>query len=361
LGQDPHGIIFDEVIAQRTRELWDALKSGMGSRRQPLMIAATTAGNDPHGFAANEHSFSERVAHDPKLDPSRFVFMRNLATDADWTDEANWYAPNPALGDFLSLDVLRAELKEALANPATENRFRQFRCNQWVQQSTRWLPLARWDDAGGAVDERSLVGRQCFGGLDLSATQDTSALCWTFDDGDGYTSSLWRFWIPEERIPAFDERTGGQASAWVRAGFLRATEGDVIDHESILEQIKRDAHTFDIRELAYDPNGAAFLVQRIIAEAGVDCFQHDQHFGAMSPAVKEWEKRILERRYRHGGQPVMRWQFDSIQVRTDDAGRVRIDRKSSRDKVDGAVAAVMSLGRLVASPPSSRSRVLRSF
>jgi phage terminase large subunit-like protein len=129
----------------------------------------------------------------------------------------------------------------------------------------------------------------------------------------------------------------------------------------ILEQIKLDAKTFDVRELAYDPNGAAFLVQRIIREAGVECYQHDQHFGAMSPPVKEWEKRILDGRYRHGGQPVMRWQFDAIQVRTDESGRVRIDRKSSRDKVDGAIAAVMSLGRLVSSPPSSRSRLLRSF
>jgi phage terminase large subunit-like protein len=288
--------------------------------------------------------------------------MRNMPSDADWTDEQNWYHPNPALGDFLSLDVLRSECREALANPATENRFRQFRCNQWVQQSTRWLPLHRWDDTSGhMVDETSLVGRPCFGGLDLSSTQDTTALCWTFADDDGGTTSVWRFWIPEERIPALDERTGGQASAWVRGGFLRVTEGDVIDHETVLEQIRSDAARFDVRQLAYDPNGAAFLVQRIIRDAGVDCIQHDQHYGAMSPPTKEWEKRILAGTYRHGGHPVMRWQFDCIQIRTDDAGRIRIDRKSSRDKVDGCIAAVMSLSRVMAEPPAVRSRMLRSF
>src|SRR6185312_11123033 len=64
LGTNPHGILFDEVITQPSRELWDDLKTGMGTRTQPLMLAITTAGNDPTSMAYEEHLHSERVAVD---------------------------------------------------------------------------------------------------------------------------------------------------------------------------------------------------------------------------------------------------------------------------------------------------------
>jgi phage terminase large subunit-like protein len=145
LGQNPHGIVFDEVIAQPGRELWDALRTGMGARTQPLMVAATTAGNDETSFAFSEHEYCERVAADASIDPARFVYIRNTPKEADWRDEGTWRHANPALGDYLSIEALREEAREAERIPAAQNRFRQYRLNQWVQQQTRWIDLAAWD------------------------------------------------------------------------------------------------------------------------------------------------------------------------------------------------------------------------
>ena len=63
LGSNPHGILFDEVITQRDGGLWDAMRTGMGARTQPLMIAATTAGNDPTSFAQEEHTVRRAGLH----------------------------------------------------------------------------------------------------------------------------------------------------------------------------------------------------------------------------------------------------------------------------------------------------------
>ena len=41
-GLNAHAIIFDELHAQKTRDLWDALRYSMASRRQPLLISITT-------------------------------------------------------------------------------------------------------------------------------------------------------------------------------------------------------------------------------------------------------------------------------------------------------------------------------
>lgn len=344
LGKNPHGILFDEVLTQPNAELWNALRTAMGTRAQPLLVAATTAGNDPSGFCAAEHAYSESVLHSPKLDRRRFVFMRNTPRDADWLDERHWYSANPALGQFLDIEALRDEAREAQLAPRKQNSFRQFRLNQWVQQATRWLDLDTWDSTAGIVVHERLAGRHCFAGLDLASTTDIAALCYDFPGEDGIHEALWRFWLPEERLPDLISRTGGQAATWERQGFLELTPGNVIDYNYIRTALIEDANRYDIREIAYDRWGMAQLQSELVEE-GFTIVPFGQGFRDMSAPTKEWERLLLAGLYRHGGNPVMRWMADNIVVRTDPAGNLKIDKQRSHEKVDGAVAAVMALDR----------------
>jgi phage terminase large subunit-like protein len=376
LGPDPHGIIFDEIIAQPSRELWDALKTGMGSasRRQPLMVAATTAGNDPSSFAATEHDYCVKVANDPSIDPTRFVFMRNTPktrldrktkkhVPVDWRNEREWHFANPALkSGFLRIEVLRAEANEAEQNPATENRFRQFRLNQWVQQAERWISLTVWDEAGMDLQlelEKRLKGRECWAGLDLASTQDTVALVLDFPLDDHVShAGLFRFWVPEDRLPKLDERTGGQASVWAREGFLKLTSGNVIDHDSIWAQIRADANEFRIWELGFDPWNKG-NIEAEFEDAPFELVEIRQTFLELSGATKEWEKFVLRKRYRHAGNPVMRWQVDNIVVETDPNENVKISKKKSKEKVDGPAAGVMALKLSLLGRRGGEDRTLR--
>jgi Phage terminase-like protein, large subunit len=72
LGHNPHGVVFDEVLVQPNADLWNALRTGTGSRVQPLMVAATTAGNDPSSFASAQSKEMRKVAEDP--DRARHVW-----------------------------------------------------------------------------------------------------------------------------------------------------------------------------------------------------------------------------------------------------------------------------------------------
>ncbi len=357
LGHNPHGIIFDEIITQPNAELWNALRTGMGARVQPLLIAATTAGNDPKSFAALEHEYSEAVVHDPQRDPRRFVFMRNTPKDTDWRDESVWPIANPALGSFLDIEALRDEAREAELAPRKQNAFRQFRLNEWVQQATRWLDLAAWDATAGMVVEDKLEGRECFGGLDLSATQDVTALCWDFPSADGSHDALWRFWLPEARLLEFDERTAGMASVWVREGFLRLTEGEIVDYDAVLATIDADARRFKVRQVAFDRWGAVDIVRRL-DDRGVEVVSMGQGFASMSAPTKAWERLILAGQYRHGGNPLMRWMADNLVASGDPAGNVKLDKAKSHEKIDGAIAAVMALDRALTYEPRKRYRTV---
>jgi len=351
LGQDPHGILFDEVIAQPNGELWDALKTGF-KRRQPLMVAATTAGADPNSFAKDEHDFSARVEKDPSLDPRRLVYIRTVPKDADWTDQETWKLANPALGEFLRPQLLRDELTTAQNNPREERRFRQFRLNQWqTSAEVEVIPYEDWVASAGIVGEEKLHGQPVWGGLVAASVQDLTSVAWVArnPEGEGWWV-IWRHFLPEESLQALNERTNDKASIWAREHRLTITDGDVIDVARHIAQIREDCERFDVRELAYDPNGTIGIVQPIIEDRVTTVVP----LYATTPgsALMDIERLVRTQEIMHGANPIATWQVSNIIGKETSGGVLKIDRKGSHDNVSGLAAFEMAMRRaLIAEAP----------
>lgn len=366
LGTNPHGILFDEIITQPSRALWDDLKTGMGARAQPLMLAATTAGNDPSSMAAEEHLHSERVLADPELDPARFVFMRNTPADADWRDEAGWQHANPALGTFLRVQILRDEAIEAASSPGKQNAFRQFRLNQWVRQTTRWLDLQLWDENAGLLVPDQLKGLDCYAGLDMASTSDFAAWVLFFPsalpgpDGTTVDAVLPRFWLPDEAVKKRKDHMGGMFEAWAREGRMVVTPGGVIDEEAIKAQIDRDMQMFRVKGVGYDRWGANSVVSWMKSRMGEKrCQGIAQTTTALNAPSKELERLLGLRRLRHGGHPVLRWMADNVEATRDGGGNIKPDRAKSKEKIDGIAALVDALAVSLAKPNVDFAFVLK--
>lgn len=358
-GLNPHGVVIDELHAQPNRELYDVLTSGQGARSQPLTVAITTAGYDRSSICYELYEYGRRLEQG-LVDDDRWHFRwYGAPVDADWQDPKVWKAANPNLGVAPSVEFLQSEMATAAQQPARQNAARRLYLNQWTQASSRWLDLGSWDASAGIVNESRLEGRRCHGGLDLATSRDIAALCWDFPPGSDEDphEAVWRFWIPEAGLEKLNQRTAGQAAVWVRDGWLTVTEGAVLDYGVVLDTIDRDAQRFDVVDLAYDRWGAHHLTQ-LLGDAGMTVVQMGQGFASMSPPAKEWERLVASGMYRHGGNPVMRWQVDNCVVRTDPAGNIKPDKEKSVEKIDGVVAAVMALDRAVRSEPKKQRRVM---
>lgn len=359
LGTNPHMVLFDEVLTQRDRHLWDAMRQGFGTRRQPILIATTTAAYTTATFALEEHEYGERVLANPAMDPSRFVYMRNTPKDWDWKDEGQpadpetgqeatgWYYSNPALGDFLNINNLRAEAQEAKDKPTAQNAFRVFRLNQWTSQAERWLDMSIWDENGEEkIDREKLRGRPCFAGLDLASTHDFTAWVLLFpgtpDDpeGDGYTV-VPHFFLPRA---AMDKRSNMQEHlrVWEEQGHITVTEGIVTDYEAILGHISRDAEDFDIRLFAFDPWNATHLVN-ILESQGLTGVKVPQSPSRLNDPCKLLESQLADRTLYHGGHPVLRWNADNVELDVTADGLMKPSKKNSGDKIDGIAALVNAL------------------
>jgi phage terminase large subunit-like protein len=69
-----------------------------------------------------------------------------------------------------------------------------------------------------------------------------------------------------------------------------------------------------------------------------------QGYQSMSPALRDLESIILERKLRHGDQPVLKMCASNSVVERDAAGNRKLSKKRSTGRIDGMIALCMALG-----------------
>ncbi len=346
-GFNVHGVVFDELHTQPDRRLYDVMTKGSGdARAQPLFFLITTAGTDTQSICYEVHQKAEDILEGRKTDPKFYPVIYGAAEEDDWTSPKVWEKANPSLGITIGSDKVEMACESAKQNPAEENSFRQLRLNQWVKQSVRWMPMAKWDACAFPIDPAGLEGRICYGGLDLSSTTDLTAFVLVFppeDEEDKYTV-LPYFWIPEGNMDLRIRRDHVQYDVWEKQGYLQTTEGNVV-HYGFIERFIEELNTkYNIKEIAFDRWGAVQMTQNLEA-MGFTVVPFGQGFKDMSPPTKELMKLTLEEKLAHGGHPVLRGMMDNIFVRTDPAGNIKPDKEKSTERIDGAVATIMALDR----------------
>lgn len=364
LGLNPSGGYIDELLTQPNRDLYDAIRTGMGTRAQPLLCLATTAEANETSFAATERTWSERIADNPDLEPERLVVMYSAHPDHDWTLPATWREANPALGDFLEYRTIASECRAAQNNPVEERAFRQFRLNQPPGSVGLAINMPSWDASAGIQTWDDLAqlceGRECFGGLDLAAASDLGAYALVFPDGDDYLV-IWRHFVPAAGLLEFGRRTAGLAPVWVAQGLLTVTEGNVLDYAVVKAHLEADRERFQITELAFGRWQAIQLAGEL-AEEEWPMIPFGQGYAAHAGATSEVLRAIATGRFHHGGNPVARWQASNAVTRTDTAGNIRFDKGRSRERIEGMVAAVMGIDRAIRHVPEEpKSKATAGF
>lgn len=344
-GFSAHGIIFDELHAQPNRELWDVLTTSTGARRQPLCVAITTAGYDKHSICYELYDYACKVRDGIIDDPAFLPVIYEAKPDDDWQSPATWEKAHPGLNISVKLDYFEQEAAKAAQMPSYENTFKRLLLNIWTEQDVRWIGMDAWDKCQNEMP--GLVGRTCYAALDLSTTTDITALVLAFPI-DGTIHLLPFFWVPDENIRKRVDRDRVPYDVWARKGLILTTPGRVIDYDRIRDKINLLAELYRIKEIAVDRWNATQLATQLEGD-GFEMIGFGQGFASMSAPTKELERRILDGTLNHGNHPVLRWMASNVTVEHDAAGNVKPSKKKSTERIDGMVATIMALGRVMVS------------
>src|SRR6267142_155123 len=345
-GANVHGAVIDEIHLHKTKDLIEALETGIGSRAQPLIISITTADDGKTETPyAQRRQLIEALAREAVEDSAYYGVVWAATEEDDPFAEATWAKANPGFPISPTRDFLTNAATEAKNSPAQLASFLRLHLGLRTKQETRYIDMDAWDLGNAPFDEAELEDTVCYAGLDLAFTDDLCAFAMLFPQPDGEIKVIVRLWTPEANLKRLDKLTSGSATVWVREGLLKLTPGNVADYDIIQADVLADAERFAIMDCGFDPYGATQLITNLMGE-GMPMTPVRQGYLTMSPVTKEAQRTILLGKLNHAGTPALRWQADMFAVSMDPAGNVKPDREVVRangGKMDGIVALLMAL------------------
>lgn len=366
-GLNPHGVIADELHAHKTRGMVDIMETAMGARSQPLMFEITTAGTyDPESIGWLEHEHAQRVLECVLEDDETFAIIFAADDGDDWELQSTWEKANPNIEVSIYRDYLAKQCANAKNKPSFLNTFLRLHLNIWTAQVHRWIPVKAWNDAPHRAEELDhFNGRTIYVAVDLSTKDDMSALCIDIPDGDMH-HMFWKFYCPEDVVQqrAAEHKNKPDYLVWVQQGWLTTTPGARIDHDFIIKDLVDLRTKFQIRQFAYDPWSAHQMVTQLETIHGFSAkpeakkeqlVEVRQGPRSMSEPAKALEALVATKKLTHGDNPIARWMVDNAVVRHDANGNIAPDKRNAAGKIDGVVAAIMAIARVLLTPPTKAS------
>jgi phage terminase large subunit-like protein len=343
-GLKPYIAVIDEYHAHKTDEVYNVVKSGMGATINPLLFTITTAGFDKNLPCYNERKYCLDVLSKKLKDDSLFAMVFSVDDGDDWQDLKTWKKANPNLGVSVNLDFLKAELVSAKNDGSKEINFKTKYLNIWTDTATTWISDDKWTASGQSFDSKMLIGRECFGGMDLSKSQDFSSLVLNFPPLPGETDfkQLYFFWIPEIVAKERHKRNYHNYVNWAKMGLITLTNGNVIDHQLIRNDINKLAELYKIQFINYDAVFATTLVTEL-TDDGIELHPFRQGFMSMASPTAELERLIISKELNHGNNEVIRWMASNVLILRDASGNMKVDKSKPENKVDGIVSNIMAI------------------
>ncbi len=353
-GLNIHWLLFDELHAQKSMNLWNTLRYGGAARREPVIFWITTAGVlGQSELCEREWKRAKDVQEGRVIDLAFLPCIYETKQDADWTAPTTWAAVNPSFGTTLKVDDFKEECEKAKESSTEENNFKRYRLNMWVRQVTKWLQWKKWDDCRVALDLDKMRGPGRIG-LDLACTTDIAAAVYLEKRDNRY--AMWPFfWLPESALDTRDRANLQRLEPWVDAGLITLTEGDVIDFGVIRKFINEFANGRKIEEIAIDPWNATQIATDLQSD-GFKVQYVRTGFISISAATKEFERLVLRKEILHGGHPVMDWMIENVSTEVDASGNIKPSKRRSAEKIDGPVAAILALARYIGNVTPKRSK-----
>ena len=360
-GLNPTCCIKDELHAWREthRKFYDTLETGSGSRSQPLLLTLTTAGDDKSNIWMSEFSYAKSILADDFKDEQFFGYHFQVDEDKDVLDPANWIMANPNLNVSLKPDYLEQLAIEASHDELALNRFRRYHANQLVSSTSRAFNLDQWDQGEGTLSDWSKA--EAIGcGIDLGGRDDfcSYSLVARFSDGTGEGGEpIFRYEGRTYAYIASDTKRDLAVkpfSEWVHKDLLQVTKYPV--SKMLVDMIEK-LRAYRVDSVAYDPYNGQQISEEI-EQQGFEIARMSQTCQMFHAPICEFKEVLASGRFRHDGNPLLRWCVGNAVLVSDSQNRVMFSKRDSSEKIDPVVSLHMAFWRASVAPRRATGSLL---
>ena len=368
-GYKIHFACSDEMHCWKGDQLYDAIKYGFRMRRQPLHLIITNAGDDLQSIcykqrekaqAIIEGSYTDHRYHaliysaDKKEVLEELESVKNGATSLPVARKCN-----PSIDVILEESDLLADVKDALQVPREIPNLLRFTYGVWDMATEPWLAVEQFKACEIEWDDHWTIGRDCWIGLDLAKTSDTTAavICYHDDEENSYRMES-RFWLPQASVEKYSHMI--DYKEWRDSGDIKVTPGDVCDYNVVLDDLLELSEQHCVQQILFDPYNAEHLMQQFQEQTGIERKVFPQTIVHFAEPTKEMERLILNKQLMLKRNDCWRFQASVVTVKNDVNNNIRPVKpsKDSIKKIDGIVAAVMSLGGAMSQPRNNANDLL---
>lgn len=349
-GLSPSLAIHDELgqVKGSRHQLYEAVETATAAHESPLSIVISTQ-------APNDGDLLSILIDDALKgeDPRTKLVLFSAPEDADPFAIETVRKANPGLGDVQNQEEVMSMAEDARRMPSREAEYRNLILNQRVEAHNPFVTKSVWMQSG----DSPVQGGGLYGGLDLSETNDLTALVLT----DQNFNVKPYFWLPGDGLKERSRQDRVPYDLWAKEGYLNTTPGASIEYEYVADFICKLFEGKDIRKIAFDRYNMRHLRPWLIKAGLSDSFIEDrfvdfgQGYVSMSPALRNLESLLLNAKLRHGNHPLLNMCAANSVVKRDEAGNRKLDKAKSRGRIDGMVALTMACS--VASEAAGKAKV----
>lgn len=340
-GLSPAFSVHDELgqVKGPRSELYEAIETASAAHDEPLSIVISTQ-------APTDADLLSLLIDDAKTgkDPRIKVALHTAPLDLDPFSEEAIRAANPHFDVFMNKSEVMKQASDAKRLPSMEASYRNLILNQRVESKSPFINRTIWNDNAGEPSD--LEGEEIWAGLDLSSVSDLTALVCVGRDG----SVLPTFWLPGEGIEEKSRADRVPYDLWAKEGYLQLTPGRAIEYEYVAEYLREMFDRYRIQAIAFDRYNMRFLkpwLEKVgFTPKELEKFvEFGQGFASMSPALRELETKLLEKKLKHGNHPVLTMcAANAIAVDGPTAGTRKFGKTTQARRIDGMVALAMAIG-----------------
>lgn len=351
-GASPSIAIHDELHEHATDAQISTMETGAGARESPLQLMISTAGDNQAGPCYLLMQEGQNVLDKVIIDEEFFFINYTLDPDDDWSSLESARKANPNFGVSVNSDYLEGQRRKALNTARAAAAYKTKNLNLWVNAAYGFFQIDRWR----AAEDKSLrieqfEGREIWVGMDLSSKIDIASLnIWIPQDEPERFVTFGYHFLPEETV---EQEENQHYQLWRDEGHLIVTDGQIIDFEAIQDVLRDLSTRFSIRALPYDPFQATQMATSMGKE-GFPVMEFRATVQNFSDPMKQVEAWIRDGRIRHNGDPVLAYGIANITAKEDVKRNVYPRRPSEKQKIDPAIAMLMSAASWISRDANSK-------